>query len=1474
MSERTDSADPHEAGQIAPARGGDHAVLRHTLRVVLAIAVVLYFIAVGLVAGLRYVVLPRIDAFRPRIEATVSSKIHAQLSIGKLAPHWTGFQPGLDISDLTIRDRNGNVALTIPHATATVSWSSLWQFAPILSTLVVDQPDVLVARASDGSLSVAGVTMATTHTGNDTFSTWLLRQQAIVLRGGTLRWRDARHDAPELALRDIRLAILNTHTDHHLALQAPPDGRVLHGPLDFRAQFKSAPMKPIGKPINWSGHAYVSTGPVDLPALAGYMDFPIETFAGRIDNAIWMDFADGKLTSAGGQLSGTNVSMRVRPTQPRLDVPVANFSWNVNAQPGDYTLQLDNLHAELGQPPLDDGTPVTRTLALTTLRGHYRMASVQHGQLISVAGDRVDLGILAEFSRALPLPRPLLNNLVKFNPRGLVSDYVIEVERAKPESGPGGAERHATGAEPIVRYRFKGNLKGISVAAQEPPPGLTPMNHPRAGIPGIENLWGTVDADENHGSVSLDTHQVALTLPGVFDDPRLTFDRLQGDADWTILPTPQGETHKAFSVNVSKLSVSNDDTAATATAQYTNPGHGRGSLDLKATVQRAQVKRIVRYLPTSISEKLRIYLGHALQGGTSHGATFEIHGDLTKFPYSRAPEAGIFHIVAPFKGGRFEPSPFPPRKMKNGTPSVWPGFDGIDGTFELSQNKLRIDASHANYKRVGLYDVKGRIDDLGNRASNFTVDGHARGPLADMLDYVNESALGGLSKHATQKLQADGTAALALKLTIPRTPKPHISVEGGLAFDHNRLSIDNVPPLSDLTGRVRFTEYTAQVERLAGQFLGGELHADGGMKKDGTYALDLNGKVAVDAARGLNLHGPAAQVLTRISGTAPYALNVRGAKGRLPEVTANSDLTGLALDFPAPFNKPVGAPMPLHFGLRPEADGVAGSTVGNVAQSAARKATTTPARNADDPTAALAGASVQRADLTFGPIAASYLLRYVPHETPTVIVGAVGVNKPAELPTEGVIAAVDLDTFDADAWRAVITQLRSQPAAARPAEHVAQAPASVTQATSALPASSASPDPAQTASAAAPRPNPAPETTASADTPLPANALTPFLPNRFAVHINTLTLLKRHWESVIVGASHADGKWQANVASNQVSGHVSWLPGATHDSPGTLQARFARVVIPSATENDLLGRAMSAPAQNMPSIDLVVNELIYRGRDIGRLEVDAHNFDEDGVPVWQLDKLDISNPAATLTATANWRTSTDFPVNPDDDIPRRTVFDFKLNIKDAGALLERAGQPRTIKYGSGTLSGKVVWRGGPTSIDYTTLNGNLAVDLHHGQILKVDPGVAKLLGVLSLQSLARFATLNFRDVIGEGLPFERVTGTAEIHNGIGRTDNFKLVTAPARAEMKGSVDLAQETQNLHVQVVPTVSAGAAVVAAAVINPLIGLGALVADLALTKSISTAFAREYAITGSWKKPHVERVKGDRGNMTGPASTVGAQ
>ncbi|SAL75851.1 YhdP family phospholipid transporter [Caballeronia telluris] len=1398
MSDSKESVDPLEVGQAKPSGTAERGRSR-VLKIILVLGVAIYFVIAGLYLGLRYAVLPQIDAFRPRIEQLVSSKIHAQLRIGRLTSHWSGLQPVIELDNLRIDAPDGSPGLAVPHASASLSWASVFKLAPALSNLTVDGPDVIVSRATDGTIRVAGVPIPARRTNESAFTTWLLKQEHIVLRDGTLRWRDAQRTAPEIALKRIKLVVLNEGIRHRLALDAPADGDVLHGPLDFRADFRHQPFAAIGAPAHWTGRAYVSTGPVDLPTLARYVKMPFEIYSGQFDNRIWLNFAGGKLQTASGDASGGQIALRVRPTQPRLDLPVAKFGWTIEQNDNEYTLRLSDLRAEFGQPPLDDGTQLTRLLAFRTLTGTYRAASANRGQVFGVSGDRVDVGILAEFARALPLPRKVLTELLLFNPRGLVANYTLRTERAAPKSDEEAEEQRAKGeATPLKSYTVKADLQGISVQAQEPPPGLTVNNHPRAGIPGIENLWGKIDADQSQGSITIDTKIAALTIPGAFDDPRLTFDSLNGRASWTIADAPApGEPRKAFTMRVETLHVKNADAEGEATAYYWNQGHGRGSLDLKAKVARLKVTSLVRYLPTSLSERVRIYLGHALQAGISRGGTIEVHGDLTRFPYAKFPNDGIFRIEAPFTGGKFDPTPFPPRKMRNGLPNIWPGFEGIDGKFQLAQNKLRFDIDRAHYRRVAITKTSGRIEDTGNRESLLLIDGNARGPLADMLQYVDDSSLGLMAKHATRKIRASGDATLALKLGIPRIrlPKPHVDYEGSLTFADNEVAYDTLPPLSHVRGRARFAEKTVVLDNLSGRFLGGEVRGTGGVKPDGSYALDVNGRIGTDAAQGLNMRisPQVAQVLRHVSGTAPYRMQVRGMKSALPRIEASSDLTGLGLDFPAPFAKPQGTPMPFALSFAPAA-GEAGR---------------------------------HDASLTLGPVKAHYLVQQAGKTQFNVVRGAIGVNKPADLPSQGVAANIELDELDADAWRRLFAELSPPPAPG-------------------------------TARAPAPKP------------PMSEN-VRQFIPTRVALHLTTLKLLNRRWENVVIGASESERKWQANIASNQVSGYVSWTPGATRDSPGALQARFAQVVIPEKAENELVGPMIRRPPRNMPTIDLIVNEVVMRGRTLGRLEVDASNGVENGLPVWRLDKFEFANPDATLSATANWRALSATDDDADDNAPRRTALDFKLDVKDAGALLDRFGLPRTVNAGKGSMSGKAAWIGSPTVPDLPSLNGELAVDLRHGQILKVNAGAAKLLGVLSLQSLAHLLTLNFQDVVGRGLPFEKITGTAKIEDGIGRTDDFTMVTSPARVELKGLVNLPTQSQDLHARVIPTVSAGAVALGAAVINPLLGLGTLAADLVLSKSIGKAFARDYAITGTWSKPVIQRVKGDQGKIETPAAAV---
>ncbi|AME23853.1 YhdP family phospholipid transporter [Burkholderia sp. PAMC 26561] len=1410
MSDQKEFADLPEA---VPMKLGGRVerVLTRALKVLLVLVAVVYFAVAGIYLVLRYAVLPQIDAFRPRIEQMVSAKIHAQLRLGRITAKWSGLQPSFDIDNLRIDAADGSPGVAVPHASATVAWRSLLGPIPVLSNLTVDGPDVIIARNKDGTFSVAGVPIPAKRTGNNTFMTWLLSQQAIVLRDGTLRWHDAQRGAPELALKRIKLAILTDGNRHRLALQAPPDGDVLHGPLDFRADFTHTRFSTAGRPENWTGDAYLSTGPVDLPTLAHYVKMPFATYSGRFDNRIWLDFADGKLKTAGGDLTGSDIALRVRPTQPRLDMPIAKFNWDLGFQDNEYTLHLANLQAELGQKPMPDGTPVSRLLAMHTLTGRYRAASVNLGQKFGVSGDFVDLGILGEFMRALPLPSKVQNDLIRFDPRGQIANYTLETERPAPTTPAQAQAQREKGTEPPTRYTVKGDLRGVSVLAQEPPPGLTVNNHPRAGIPGVENLWGRIDADQDHGSAVIDTKNTAITLPGVFDNPRLVMDQIDGRVTWTVANAP-GKPHKAITAHIDNLHVKNADAEARATADYKNEGEGRGSLDLKATAEYLKVTSLTHFLPTSISEKLRMYLGHALQAGVSRNGTIEIHGDLTKFPYSRFPDAGKFRIVAPFTGGKFEPTPYPPKTMANGTPNQWPAFDGIDGTFHLAENKLGFDITRGHYLGIGVRKTTGRIEDLGNRESKLIIDADAHGPITDMLRYVEDSSLGSLSQHVATKIHATGNAALALQLQIPRVAPPpgqrqRVGYKGSLTFAGNDLEYEAFPPLSNLRGRASFGEKTASLDGITGKFLGGDVRGTGGVKPDGSYAFDVTGRIGADAAQSLNLRNQAQTValLKHLSGTAPYDLRVRGVKNALPRVEANSDLTGLGLDFPAPFNKAQGAPMPFTFTFAP----VAGSQVEHDAK------------------------------LTLGPVNAHYLLKREGKAAPVVERGAIGVNKPADLPAEGVTAAVDLDELDADAWRKTISDLGPMPA----------------------PAPAAAPP------------------VRLADGKTPSTVAKQFVPDRIALHFTTLKLLARRWENVAIGATRGDGdddrKWKANIASNQVSGYVEWLPGATKESPGALQARFAKVVIPDKTENDMVGQMIRRPPpSNMPSIDLIVNELVVRERTLGRLEVNARNGVEDGVPVWHLDKLDLENPDARLSATANWRTIPGAGAHPetdsDDDGPRRTAVDFKLDILDAGALVERMGLPQTVKNGKGSVTGQLGWDGSPAAIDMPTLNGKVTVDFEHGQILKVKNAAAvKWLGVFSLQSLAHFLTLNFQDVVGKGLPFEKITGTATVQDGIGRTDDFKMVTPPARVELTGLVDLPKQTQDMHAKVIPTISAGAVAIGAAVINPLLGLATLAGDLVLSKSIGKAFTRDYSITGPWSKPVIQRVKGDQGKIEIPAA-----
>jgi len=437
-----------------------------------------------------------------------------------------------------------------------------------------------------------------------------------------------------------------------------------------------------------------------------------------------------------------------------------------------------------------------------------------------------------------------------------------------------------------------------------------------------------------------------------------------------------------------------------------------------------------------------------------------------------------------------------------------------------------------------------------------------------------------------------------------------------------------------------------------------------------------------------------------------------------------------------------------------------------------------------------------------------------------VLRGGIGVMEPAPQPANGVAASINLKTLVVDEWDAVSDKLLG---------------------------------PADTRDAAG----------------KPGAATSSYAPDSIGLRVQEISAGPRRLTRVSAGLSQdAGGQWRANVDADQLNGYVEYRPpsrrGGAATAGGRVHARLSRLSLPKSDVEQVESLLDQQPA-SLPALDVVVEDFELRGKHLGRVEIDAVNRATPQGSDWQLTKFNITTPEAQLTATGHW--SAVGQGSRRAPAPRRAVMDFKLALNDSGALLDRLGTSKAIRGGKGQLSGQIGWNGSPFALDYASLSGQVNMTMDAGQFLKAEPGAARLLGVLSLQSLPRRLSLDFRDVFQEGFAFDSFTGDVSIAQGVASSNNLRMRGVQAAVLMEGSADIARETQDLRVVVVPEINAGTAALAYAVINPAIGLGAFLAQAILKKPLTSAGTREFRVSGSWADPKVERVERKFGDAVPP-------
>ncbi|MGV0982965.1 MAG: YhdP family protein [Limnohabitans sp.] len=377
-----------------------------------------------------------------------------------------------------------------------------------------------------------------------------------------------------------------------------------------------------------------------------------------------------------------------------------------------------------------------------------------------------------------------------------------------------------------------------------------------------------------------------------------------------------------------------------------------------------------------------------------------------------------------------------------------------------------------------------------------------------------------------------------------------------------------------------------------------------------------------------------------------------------------------------------------------------------------------------------------------------------------------------------------------------------------------------------------------------------------------------YLPTRIGLQANTLTTDGRTLHQVVAGGTRDGLTWRANVDARELSGHLQFRQ-ATGEQPGQLYVRLARLNLPPSSAADVES-LLATPPVSLPALDIVVEQLELRGKQLGRIEIEAINSELQKSRAkpsreWQLKKFNIVLPEATLRSTGRWLTASD------GSSARKTEMRFHLSVDDAGALLTRLGTPGALRGGSGLLEGDINWTGSPLALHYPSMSGQFDVKMGRGQFLKADAGAAKLLGVLSLQALPRRLLLDFRDVFYEGFAFDTVVGRVNIDHGTASTRNLQIKGVNAVVQLDGSADIAKETQQLRVVILPELDTGtASLVAGIAVNPLVGLTTFLAQLYLQSPLARASTQEFLIDGSWAAPRVTRVDA---NTRSPTSALPA-
>jgi uncharacterized protein (TIGR02099 family) len=205
----------------------------------------------------------------------------------------------------------------------------------------------------------------------------------------------------------------------------------------------------------------------------------------------------------------------------------------------------------------------------------------------------------------------------------------------------------------------------------------------------------------------------------------------------------------------------------------------------------------------------------------------------------------------------------------------------------------------------------------------------------------------------------------------------------------------------------------------------------------------------------------------------------------------------------------------------------------------------------------------------------------------------------------------------------------------------------------------------------------------------------------------------------------------------------------------------------------------------------------------------------------------------------------------------------KLSIDDIEAELKAMGYESIIKDSGAKVDLNINWAGGLHDFSLSQLSGKVNARLDDGYLADIDDK-ARIFSVLSLQSLVRKLTLDFRDIFSDGMFYSSIKGDYQLEQGLLTTDKTEMNGTAGDLFMTGHTNLITGELDYNMSYKPDLTSSLPVLAwIATLNPVTFLAGVAIDQVIKSQVVSELTFE--LTGTVDNPDFREVNRKNKNVS---------